>query len=242
MQDLVTKLVMEDKISSRGSNGENFSPFGSKDLTTRFRKSLKVRSPQWFNRETHAEGSKQPGLGRHLDQLSPLKCWESICEGLQIFPYNPELCSALVQIGNLYTTPNKLRRMFDEYCQKKQSVVIWIFALSFEISRGGTQHRVRGLFERALGNDTIRHSVLLWRCYIAYEVDITCDPTAARRIFFRAIHACPWSKKLWMDGFVKLNSILSAKELSDLQEVMRDKELNLRTDMYEILLQDELAL
>lgn len=47
------------------------------------------------------------------------------------------------------------------------------------------------------------------------------------------------SKKLWLDGFMKLNSILSAKELSDLQEVMRDKELNLRTDIYEILLQDE---
>lgn len=49
----------------------------------------------------------------------------------------------------------------------------------------------------------------------------------------------PRSKKLWLDGFVKLNSILTAKELSDLQEVMRDKELNLRTDIYEILLQDE---
>lgn len=50
------------------------------------------------------------------------------------------------------------------------------------------------------------------------------------------------SKKLWLDGFLKLNSTLSAKELSDLQEVMRDKELNLRTDIYEILLQDELVL
>lgn len=49
------------------------------------------------------------------------------------------------------------------------------------------------------------------------------------------------SKKLWLDGFLKLNPILSAKELSDLQEVMRDKELNLRTDIYEILLQDELV-
>lgn len=46
------------------------------------------------------------------------------------------------------------------------------------------------------------------------------------------------SKRLWLDGFLKLNSILTAKELSDLQEVMRDKELNLRTDIYEILLQD----
>jgi hypothetical protein len=47
------------------------------------------------------------------------------------------------------------------------------------------------------------------------------------------------SKKLWLDGFLKLNSILTVKELSDLQDVMRDKELNLRTDIYEILLQDE---
>lgn len=47
------------------------------------------------------------------------------------------------------------------------------------------------------------------------------------------------SKRLWLDGFIKLNSVLTAKELSDLQEVMRDKELNLRTDIYEILLQDD---
>jgi len=48
------------------------------------------------------------------------------------------------------------------------------------------------------------------------------------------------SKRLWLDGFQKLSSILTANELSDLQEVMRDKELNLRTDIYEILLQDEI--
>lgn len=47
------------------------------------------------------------------------------------------------------------------------------------------------------------------------------------------------SKRLWLDGFQKLGSILTLKELSDLQEVMRDKELNVRTDIYEILLEDE---
>ncbi|KAL5545147.1 hypothetical protein UlMin_008931 [Ulmus minor] len=180
-------------------------------------------------------------LQRHLDHLNPSKCWESIFQGLQIFPFNPELFSALVRIGHLYSTPNKLRRIFDEFCPKKQSVVVWLFALSFEISRGGSQYRIHGLFERALANDKMRNSVLLWRCYIAYETNIACDPHAARRIFFRAIHACPWSKRLWVDGFIKLGSILSGKELSDLQEVMRDKELNLRTDIYEILLRDELV-
>ncbi|XP_008240390.1 PREDICTED: protein NRDE2 homolog [Prunus mume] len=181
-------------------------------------------------------------LWRHRGQSSLSKCWESILQGLQIFPFSPELLNDLIEVGHLYTTANKLRWVFDDCCQKKPSVVVWLFALSFEMSKGGSQHRIRGLFERALASDRFHNSVVLWRCYIAYEMKVVCNPSAARRNFFRAIHACPWSKKLWLDGFLKLNSTLSAKELSDLQEVMRDKELNLRTDIYEILLQDELVL
>ena len=47
------------------------------------------------------------------------------------------------------------------------------------------------------------------------------------------------SKRLWLDGFQKLSSVLTMKELADLQEVMNGKELFVRTDIYEILLQDE---
>ncbi|MED6139315.1 hypothetical protein PIB30_082672, partial [Stylosanthes scabra] len=177
-------------------------------------------------------------LQRHQSQSSLAKVWESISKGLQMYPFSPELLRGVVEVGHLYTTSNKLRRVLDEYCYKKPSVVLWLFALSYEMSRGGSQHRIRGLFERALGTDKLSSSVVLWRCYIVYEVDIVKDPSAARRVFFRAIHACPWSKRLWLDGFLKLNSVLTAKELSDLQEVMRDKELNLRTDIYEILLQE----
>ncbi|KAK4567400.1 hypothetical protein RGQ29_003261 [Quercus rubra] len=179
-------------------------------------------------------------LQRHHKQLSLSKVWESVIRGLQIYPFSPELFGALLEIGHLYTTPNKLRWMFDDFCHKKPSVIVWIFALLFEMSRGSSQHRIHGLFERALANEILHNSVVLWRCYVAYEINIACNPSAARRIFFRAIHACPWSKSLWLDGFLKLNSILTGKELSDLQEVMRDKELNLRTDIYEILLQDDL--
>lgn len=75
---------------------------------------------------------------------------------------------------------------------RKQSVVVWLFTLTFEISRGGSQHRIHGMFERALAVDRFHKSVLLWRCYIAYELTIACNPSAARRVFFRAIHACPW--------------------------------------------------
>ncbi|TKY44864.1 NRDE protein [Spatholobus suberectus] len=177
-------------------------------------------------------------LQRHQRQSSLMKVWESILHGLQIYPFSPELLKDVVEVGHYYTTSNKLRRILDDCCYKKPSVVLWLFALSYEMFRGGSHHRIRGLFEKALSNDRLCSSVVLWRCYIVFEMEIAHDPSAARRVFFRAIHACPWSKRLWLDGFLKLNSVLTAKELSDLQEVMRDKELNLRTDIYEILLQE----
>ncbi|KAK1309057.1 hypothetical protein QJS10_CPA09g00298 [Acorus calamus] len=180
-------------------------------------------------------------LQKHLKDGNLPKMWEHLLQGLQIYPYNPDLFVSMVEVGHRYTVLHKLRLIFDQYCQKKPSVITWLFALSFELGKPDSQHRIHGLFERALSNDRLQKSVILWRCYLAYEIHVACNPSAARRVFFRAIHACPWSKRLWLDGFQQLNSILSAKELSDLQEVMRDKELHLRTDIYEILLQDEIA-
>ncbi|XP_028805517.1 protein NRDE2 homolog [Neltuma alba] len=177
-------------------------------------------------------------LQRHQSLADLTKVWESISQGLQIYPFSPELLKGVVEVGHFHTTSNKLRWMLDDLSKKKPSIILWLFALSFEMCRGGSQHRIRRLFERALGNDVLCSSAVLWRCYIEYEMNVASDPFAARRVFFRAIHACPWSKKLWLDGFLKVNPVLTAKELSDLQEVMRDKELNLRTDIYEILLQD----
>ncbi|XP_011072028.1 protein NRDE2 homolog [Sesamum indicum] len=179
-------------------------------------------------------------LCKNRMELKSSKIWEAIVKGLQIYPFSPCLHNALVEVSHLYSSPNKLRWTFDDYSQKKPSVITWLYALSFEMSTGGSQHRIRGLFERALEDDKLHNSVILWRCYIEYERTVACNTFAAKRVFFRAIHACPWSKKLWLDGFLKLDSILTVKELSDLQEVMRDKELNLRTDIYEILLQDEM--
>ncbi|KAL6583693.1 hypothetical protein OROMI_002982 [Orobanche minor] len=173
-------------------------------------------------------------------ELKISKIWDAIVKGLHIYPFSSQLHKALVEISHLYTSPNKLRWTFDDHYQKKPSVITLLYALSLELSSGGSQHRIRGLFERALEDDKLHKSVILWRCFIEYERSVACNISAAKRVFFRAIHACPWSKKLWLDGFLKLDSVLSVKELSDLQEVMRDKELNLRTDIYEILLQDEM--
>uniref|UniRef100_A0A7N0UFL9 Protein NRDE2 homolog n=1 Tax=Kalanchoe fedtschenkoi TaxID=63787 RepID=A0A7N0UFL9_KALFE len=178
-------------------------------------------------------------LKNHRKPSGLSKLWGAVLDGLELYPFSAELFRDLVEIGHLYTVPHKMRRIFDDLSRRRPSIMLWLFTICYEIGVGGSQHRILGLFERALAHDQFHSSVILWRWYIAYLTDVTGDLSAAKRFFFRAIHTCPWSKKLWLDGFLKLNSVLTAKEMSDLQEVMRDKELNLRTDIYEILLQDE---
>lgn len=178
-------------------------------------------------------------IQKYIKQLRFSKMWQVVAQSLQMYPYNPKSYSTMVEVGSLFTAGQKIRQIFDEYMERTPSVLVWLFALEFELGKSGTEHRVHRLFEKAVSHDKLQKSVLLWRCYLAYEVEIARNPSAARRIFFRAIHACPWSKRLWLDGFEKLSSVLTVKELSDLQEVMRDKEIRLRTDIYEILMQEE---
>lgn len=178
-------------------------------------------------------------LQKNLNQSSLSRVWPSILQGVQTYPYNPKSYATMLTLSCLYSVSNNLRLTLDKCSQRDPSIIALLFALSFEWSKAGSGNRIHSLFERALADDKLQKSVLLWRCYLSYEAEIACNASAARRVFFRAIHACPWSKRLWLDGFQKLSSILTLKELSDLQEVMRGKELHIRTDIYEILLQDE---
>lgn len=52
---------------------------------------------------------------------------------------------------------------------------------------------LQALFERALSAKQTQQCALLWRAYIGYELQ-RGRPEAARRVFLRAIHACPWCK------------------------------------------------
>jgi len=78
---------------------------------------------------------------------------------------------------------------------------------------------------------------LVWRVYQAYEL-AGGRPDAAKRVFFRAVNACPWSKALWLDGLRALHGVLPPGEMGELLEVMTEKGLRLRTDIFEALLED----
>ena len=71
-------------------------------------------------------------------------------------------------------------------------------------------------------------------CLVCILYVVTIVPV----LWFIYVNVHTRSKGLWSEGFPKLNSVHTGKELSDLQEFMWDKEINLRTDIYEILLQE----
>jgi hypothetical protein len=128
--------------------------------------------------------------------------------------------------------------------------LFWYLALRVEFSSGravpasaSTREmerrlapRWRATFERALASHASKATPLLWRCYVGAEIAVG-QLAAARRVFLRAVDACPWDKAIWLDGIRDLSSVFTAKERSGLLDTMRAKGIHARTDMYEVKLE-----
>ncbi|CAI5523271.1 unnamed protein product [Closterium sp. Naga37s-1] len=177
-----------------------------------------------------------------LPAIPPQQVRRAVLQGLKEFPSNVRLLGTFLRLESRSAFTNGIRRFFDQTTARLShpSPLLWLLCLLVEVARPGARPRVRGLLERALASSAkgSGQCVLMWRLYIGYELHISQNADAARRVFFRAIHACPWSKALWLDAFTQLHGIIKGEELNELANMMRDKELRLRTDVYEILLQD----
>lgn len=73
----------------------------------------------------------------------------------------------------------------------------------------------------AAGNQYLSH---VWQLYISAMSERGCDVEGLRRLFYRAIHQCPWSKRVWMLAMQpSMRAAFREKELVDLQRVMEEK-------------------
>jgi hypothetical protein len=75
----------------------------------------------------------------------------------------------------------------------------------------------------------------LWQAYTQHEL-AAGRLDAARKLFLRAVHACPGSKALWLGGFAGVCGGLAPRECSGLMTAMQEREVLVRTDVYEVLL------
>lgn len=84
-----------------------------------------------------------------------------------------------------------------------------------------------------------RTSIVMWRLYMEHE--IRCKEYGrAKNLFYRAVRACPWSKELCMFAIRHLASCFSERELLEIQSVMMEKEIRIRSGPLPIVTQDDL--
>lgn len=63
------------------------------------------------------------------------------------------------------------------------------------------------------------------------------EPRRSLIFYGVGMSVCDDVQALWMDGLVSLGDVVSARERSELLEVIREKDVRLRTDTYEIILE-----
>ncbi|KAH9128434.1 hypothetical protein AeMF1_001409 [Aphanomyces euteiches] len=90
-------------------------------------------------------------------------------------------------------------------------------------------HRIRRVFEDAVDNVSWRSqgSALLWRLYLRFEIQ-TGQVQQAIKVFYRAIHKCPWSKALYFDSIRVLRPYLTDENVQEILGILVSKELYLR--------------
>ena len=97
-------------------------------------------------------------------------------------------------------------------------------------AQSATASRLRWLFELALSCAAAQRTVLLWRLYLRFEM-ASKGYLNAKRVYYRGVHTCPWSKQLWLDAMRSpCRNVFTESELDDIRKLMLDKGFHFRVE------------
>lgn len=113
---------------------------------------------------------------------------------------------------------------------REPSSLIWLYSIASELHRPSAGHRIQSLFEKALetparsmvalwrlyihyllqraaaadtnsaGTGTISDADFVSSSEVVRLKEANALRQEAKRVYFRAVHQCPWSKLLWLEG------------------------------------------
>lgn len=140
----------------------------------------------------------------------PAAIRELFIESTTLFPHNTLLQSLFTWNESRFRVDERIRSATKPASLSTTDTPITTSLLNIltEVTRpvytGSTIHSARAAFERALqpsssGNATPSPS--LWKLYLMFEQHRTKDISAAQKLFYRAMRACPWSKEILMLAF-----------------------------------------
>jgi hypothetical protein len=95
----------------------------------------------------------------------------------------------------------------------------------------GNVHSTRAAFENAVSSPACSAHPGLWRLYILFCTRTKEFKKQATDVFYRAMRACPWAKKLFMMAFTELKHSLQFDELRAVYRVIQEKELRIHVDL-----------
>ncbi|KAI9914947.1 hypothetical protein PsorP6_008435 [Peronosclerospora sorghi] len=90
-------------------------------------------------------------------------------------------------------------------------------------------NRVRHIFENMVNQIETKGNALCWGLYMRFEIALGMVD-AARKVLYRGIAACAWSKALYIDGLRVMRAYLNEDECQELIDFMEAKELNVRVE------------
>ncbi|GAB4821148.1 hypothetical protein N2152v2_008194 [Parachlorella kessleri] len=172
---------------------------------------------------------------RGLPSVPPKLVRAALLKYLNWFPASQALLQMLLRHEAAGHRMAQLRRDCRQLCTQHPTLQAWLAVLAVELLSHSAPAALAGVLERAVSSEALRHCPLLWRCYARLEASRQ-RPTAVRRVFLRGVGACPWDKALWLDGMALLNGSAPPQELGEYLDIVKDKDLLIRTDVYEVLL------
>ncbi|DBA00016.1 TPA: hypothetical protein N0F65_002019 [Lagenidium giganteum] len=196
---------------------------------------------------------------QRLPMVSPREWRNCVAQAVSVFPTDALFLRLFVDAETGNTMSQTLRKHFADVKKRwrrhfdSPSVVEWLFAVLCEVQRldRAASHgeergpaccllhkwkgnltgiaRLRSVLEEMVESVQTRGSALAWRLYLRFEVAMG-KIEAARKVFYRAIAHCPWSKALYLDGIRVLRPYLSSDECQELMGFLAAKELHVRAD------------
>eukprot|EP00736_Rhodelphis_marinus_P013431 Rmarinus@m.19701 len=161
-----------------------------------------------------------PKITRHIASLATER-----------FPNNPRFLSLLLEFELRRAVAAPLSKSIPNLCVPDSGPLVWLFNIQTELIHlsevSSASIRIRNVIERALKQPRLRTCVVLWRVYIDFEIMLG-EEKLAKRVFYRAIRECPWSKRLWLDSVRALRNVLSKEEIDEVLEMMAAKEIRVR--------------
>ena len=177
----------------------------------------------------------------HLDllQMRPIaNRRSSIQYALKIFPSSPILLLKLCELELEVQGTQRMHRYLEMEFERKNALGPILYALGLEANKPfASNPRAVSIFERALEQTkSTAQSPMLWLMYMRAYLE-SGQLSSAKTVFLRAINAVPWNKTLWLIGIDSLQKVFTVKERVSMLDLMREKGISVRTDIFEIQLE-----